>query len=95
MVAQFIATRTILDLCEQATRRPGARVSRRWWEKMGIYLKGAREKAAEAAAEPETEADLEEESEGEMEGAAGGIGEEDSHGASGSSGEEWSGEEDD
>ena len=27
MVAQYIATRLILDLCEQATRRPGARVS--------------------------------------------------------------------
>ena len=31
-VVQFIATRTILDLCEQATRRPGVRVYRRWWE---------------------------------------------------------------
>ena len=55
-VAQFIATRPILDLCEQATRRPGPQVSRRWWEKTGIDLKGAREKAAAAAAEPETEA---------------------------------------
>ena len=31
MVAQFIATRTILDLCEKALRRPGTWVSRRWW----------------------------------------------------------------
>ena len=54
-VAQFIATRPILDLCEQATRRPGVRVSRRWWEQTGIDLKGAREKAAAAAAETETE----------------------------------------
>ena len=30
-VAQFIATRPIMDLSEQATRRPSARVSRRWW----------------------------------------------------------------
>ena len=29
-VAQFIATRPIMDLCKQATRQPGARVSRRW-----------------------------------------------------------------
>ena len=29
-VAQLIATRPILDLCEQATRQPGTRVSRRW-----------------------------------------------------------------
>ena len=64
-VAQFITTRPILDLCEQATRRPGARVSRRWWEQTGIDLNGAREKAAAAAAEPETEADLEAKSEDE------------------------------
>ena len=31
MVAQYIVTRPILDLCERATRRPGVRVSRRWW----------------------------------------------------------------
>ena len=31
-VLQFIATRPILDLCEKATRRPGAGVARRWWE---------------------------------------------------------------
>ena len=30
-VAQFISTRPILDLSEQATRRPGAQVSQRWW----------------------------------------------------------------
>ena len=30
MVAQYIATRPILDLCERATRRPGARVYRQW-----------------------------------------------------------------
>ena len=44
-VAQFIATRSILDLCEKSNRRPGARVPRRWWEQTGIYWKGAREKA--------------------------------------------------
>ena len=31
MVAQYILTRPILDLCERDTRRPGARVSWRWW----------------------------------------------------------------
>ena len=30
-VAQFIATQPILDLCKQATQRPGVRVSRWWW----------------------------------------------------------------
>ena len=48
-VAQLIATRPILDLCKQATRRPGAQVSRRWWEQTGIDLKGDRKKAAAAA----------------------------------------------
>ena len=85
-VAQFIATRPILDLCEHATRRPGARVSRRWWEKTGIDLKGAREREESAAAEPGMEADLEAESEDKPEGVVGGIGEEESQGASGSSG---------
>ena len=31
MVAQFIATRPILELCEVAERRRGTRVPRRWW----------------------------------------------------------------
>ena len=56
-VTKFIATRSFLDLWEQATRRPGAQVYRRWWEQTGVYLKGEREKLAVAAAEPETEAD--------------------------------------
>ena len=41
-VAQFIATRTILGLCEVAERRPGTRVPRRWWEQAGINWKAAR-----------------------------------------------------
>ena len=66
-VARYIVTRPILDLCKQATRRQGARVSRRWWEQTGVYLNGAQEKATEAAAETETES----ESEDEPDGAAG------------------------
>ena len=58
-VAQFIATRPIMDLCKGEVRRPGARVPNRWWEQTGIDWKGAREKAAATegeavkAAEPE------------------------------------------
>ena len=48
MVAQYIATRPILDLCERSTWRPGARVTRRWWEQAGIDLEGEKKKAAEA-----------------------------------------------
>ena len=45
-VAQFIATRPILGLCEVAERRQGTRVPRIWWEQTGIDWKLAREKAA-------------------------------------------------
>ena len=30
-VTCYIATRTIMDLCEEAVKRPGTRVSKRWW----------------------------------------------------------------
>ena len=43
-VAQYIATRPILDLCERATQRMGARVYQRWWEKEGIDLEAAKER---------------------------------------------------
>ena len=35
-VAQFIATRPILGLCEVTERRGGTRVPQRWWEQPGI-----------------------------------------------------------
>ena len=92
--AQFIAVQPILDLCKQATWRPGAQVSRRQWKQTGIDLKVAQEKTVAAAAEPETEVDSEAESEDEPEGAVRGIGEEESQGASRSSGSDWSGAED-
>ena len=69
-VAQYIATWPILDLCKQATRRPGAQVSRRWWEQAGIDLEGARKQAAVSATRSEMES--EEELDGELTGAAGG-----------------------
>ena len=57
-VAQFIATRPILGLCEVAKRRRGTRVPRRWWEQTGIDWKSAREKAATQAGENEAEPEL-------------------------------------
>ena len=57
-VAQYIATRPILDLCERATQRAGARVSRRWWDQEGIDLKSTKERAAEALA-TDSESELE------------------------------------
>ena len=50
-VAQYIATQPILDLCEWSARRPGARMSRRWWEQAELDLEGAWKRAAAAAAD--------------------------------------------
>ena len=52
-VAQYIATRPILDLCERSAQRPGARVSQWWWEQAGIDLEGSKKRAAEAATDLE------------------------------------------
>ena len=100
-VAQFIATRPILGLCEVAERRPGTRVPWRWWEQTGIDWKAAREKVAakdgddEAeAAEPDLTGSDSEPEAGTPGGGMGGTGEEAPLGASGSSGAEWSGAED-
>ena len=49
MVTHFIAMRSILDLCVETERTPGARVGMRWWEQACIDLTGARERAAGAA----------------------------------------------
>ena len=48
-VAQYIATRSILDLCESTERKQQVWVGMWWWEQMGIDLAGARYTAAAAA----------------------------------------------
>ena len=52
-----------MDLCERATRRPGARVSWQWWEQDGIDLEGVKKRAAETTrisdSESEEEVDVE------------------------------------
>ena len=58
-VTQYIATQPIMDLCEQATRRPGARLSRWWWEQAGIDLEKAKKRAVEATAVPESASESE------------------------------------
>ena len=82
-VAQYIATGKSLDLCEQSTRRPGARVSWRWWDQAGIDLEGAKKRAAVTETVSESELDS------ELNADPGG--EEELRGASGSSGAEQSG----
>ena len=41
-VAQYIATRPIMDMYLVAKRRPGPRVAIRWWGKEGLDLGGMR-----------------------------------------------------
>ena len=74
-----------MDLYEQATRRPRARVSWRWWDQARIDLEGEKKRATEAATVSESESDLE--------SNADPGGEAESRGASGSSGAEWIGAE--
>ena len=101
-VAQFIATRLILGICEVAERRRGTRVQQRWWEQSGIDWRLAREKAAaaqaganEAALEtPGLGSGSESDPDPTPGGTAGGTGEEASLGVSGAGGAEWSGVED-
>ena len=90
-VAQFIAMRPILGLCEVAERWRGTRVPRRWWEQTVIDWKSAREKTAAQEGENEAEPELtglesDPETESTPGGTAGGTGKEASLGASGSSG---------
>ena len=37
-MAQYIATRSIIDLCLAAKRRTGPRVKMQWWEQEGMDL---------------------------------------------------------
>ena len=35
-IAQYIATRPILEICLAAERQPGVQVTRKWWEHAGL-----------------------------------------------------------
>ena len=37
-IAQYITTSPILELCLEVERKPGVRVVKIWWEKVGLYL---------------------------------------------------------
>ena len=81
-VAQYIATRPLLDICEGAKQREGARVTLRWWDQSGIDWEKA--KAKETETESASDSDSGSDTEGEE------VRETESR-ASGSSGAEWSG----
>ena len=42
MVAQYIATSPIMDLCLAAERKPGLQLSRLWWEQPAMDILGIR-----------------------------------------------------
>ena len=88
-VAQFIATRPILELCEVAERRGGTRVPQPGIDWKLAWEQG--ERAAESAGQAEATA---EKATTDTPGLGKGTGEEASLGDSGSSGDEWSGAED-
>ena len=46
MVAQFIATRPIIDLCLELDRHPGVQAEKGWWEMEGVELAGIQDEAA-------------------------------------------------
>ena len=85
-VAQYIVTRPLLDLCEGARAREGARVPMRWWNQTTIDWEAAKTKGGggeiDSTSGSGSSTDGEEEQKEEREDASK---------ASGSSGAEWSG----
>ena len=51
-VAQYIATRPLLDLCKGASAREGTRVPLWWWNQKGIDLETAKARGDEEGEEP-------------------------------------------
>ena len=80
-VAQYIATRPLLDLCEGARAREGSKVPQRWWDQAGIDWEKAKAKGEETDMTDGTETGTDTEGEEREEESR----------ASGSSGAEWSG----
>ena len=81
-VAQYIAMRPLLDLCEGARAREGAKVPLRWWYQAGIDWEKAKAKGVETDMTDGTETGTDTEGEEEREDASR---------ESGSSEVEWSG----
>ena len=83
-VAQYIATRPLLDLYERARAREGAKVPMRWWNQADIDWETAKSKGVETNSNSGSGTDTDGEEEREEE-------REDASRASGSSRAEWSG----
>ena len=80
MVAHYIASRPLLDLCKGARAREGAKVPLRWWDQAGIDWETAKAKGVETDRTDGTGKYMEGEEEREEESRA-----------RGSSGADWSG----
>ena len=50
-VAQYISTRSLLNLCKGTNQIGGARVSRRWWDQKGIDWEKAKARGEETESE--------------------------------------------
>ena len=85
-VPQYIATRPLLELCEEARAREGTRVPLRWWNQTGIDWEAAKERGGGG----ETDSTSRSGSSTDGEEVRNEEREEESK-ASGSSGAEWSG----
>ena len=68
MVAQYIAIRPILELCEEVEQKPVARASKRWWKQERNNLDGERTAATEMAVSAAAASEME-----EADGAAGEV----------------------
>ena len=88
-VAQYIATRPLLDLCEEALAREGTRVPLRWWNQTGIDWETAKARGEGEGGEADSTSILGSSTEGEE--TRNEEREEEESRASGSSGAEWSG----
>ena len=59
MVAQYIATRPLLELCEGMTQIGEARVKMSWWDQKGVDWGKAKTRGAETESVSEPETDME------------------------------------
>ena len=87
-VAQYIATRPLLDLCEGASAREGTRVPLRWRNQKDIDWETAKARGEEEGGETDSISGAGSSTEGEEKRHKG---REEESRASGSSGAEWSG----
>ena len=88
-VAQYIATRPLLDLCEEARAREGTRVPLRWWNQTDIDWETAKARGEGEGGEADSTSSSGSSTEGEEKRNE--EREEEESRASGSSGAEWSG----